>query len=76
MILDVYAASETPIPGADGKALCQAMRQRGDIAPVFVRDTDEALELMANFSNVADILLIQGAGNVSAISTQLRGGHA
>ena len=76
MVLDVYAASEEPIPGADGKALCQAIRQRGAVAPVFVQDPDEALDVLPKFCADADVLLVQGAGNVSQISNTLRGRHA
>ncbi len=72
LLVDVYAAGEAPIAGADGKALCQAIRQRGSLSPVFAQDPDEALALLANFCAGQDILMVQGAGNVSQISNQLR----
>ncbi|MEC8785266.1 MAG: UDP-N-acetylmuramate--L-alanine ligase, partial [Pseudomonadota bacterium] len=40
LLLDVYAASEQPIEGADSKALCRSIRQRGQIEPVYVGDKD------------------------------------
>ena len=73
MLLDVYAAGETPISGADGKALSQAIRQRGKLAPVFARDPAEALQLLPGFVQEIDVLIVQGAGNVSQISNTLRG---
>ncbi len=73
MLLDVYAAGESPIPGADGKALSQAIRQRGKVAPVFAADPAEALKLLPGFSESVDVLVVQGAGNVSQISNTLRG---
>jgi UDP-N-acetylmuramate--alanine ligase len=74
MLIDVYAAGEEVIPGSDGKSLCQAIRQRGSINPVFAQNPAEALEILETFCTDADVLLIQGAGNVSQISNQLRSG--
>ncbi len=73
MLLDVYTAGESPIPGADGKALSQAIRQRGKVAPVFAVDPSEALKLLPGFATDVDVLVVQGAGNVSQISNTLRG---
>jgi len=36
LVTEVYAAGETPIPGADGRAICRAVRGRGLVEPVFV----------------------------------------
>ena len=72
LLLDVYAAGEAPIPGADSKALAQALRQRGEINPLFAADADEALRLLPTFSAAGDVLVVQGAGNVSRISSTLR----
>ena len=46
VLLEVYSAGETAIPGADGKSLCQGIRQRGDVLPVFASDPEEALSLL------------------------------
>lgn len=73
MLLDVYAAGEQPIAGADGPALSQAIRQRGSVSPVFATDAQEALHLLPAFCRTDDVVLVQGAGNVSAVSRGLRG---
>jgi len=73
VLLNVYAAGEDPLPGADGRALCQGVRQRGAINPTFAEDPQEALELLAELVRDDDILLVQGAGNVNQISLTLRG---
>ncbi len=75
MLLDVYAAGETKIAGADGKSLSQAIRQRGHLGPVFASDPQEALSLLNSFVQEGDVLLVQGAGNVSQVSNQLREAH-
>ena len=43
LILDVYAAGEEPITGADSRSLCRAIRLRGQVEPVFVQDKDKIL---------------------------------
>lgn len=35
IMLDVYAAGEKPIAGADGRSLCRTIRSRGKIDPIF-----------------------------------------
>lgn len=73
VLLEVYSAGEEPLPGADGKALCQGIRQRGRVNPTFSENPDEALDLLPGLLKDGDVLLVQGAGNVSRISQRLRG---
>lgn len=70
LLLDVYAAGEDPIPGADSRSLCRSIRQRG-IEPIFVEHVDELPKLLGNILQPGDLLLTQGAGNVTQISHQL-----
>lgn len=37
IMLDVYAAGEKPIAGADGRSLCRTIRSRGKIDPILCR---------------------------------------
>ncbi len=71
VLLDVFSAGEQPIAGADGKALCQGLRQRAAVSPIFAQDCDEALELLPSLVRDGDVVLVQGAGNVSQLSTTL-----
>ena len=73
ILLDVYAAGEDRIDGADSKALAQAIRQRGQLNPIYAVDTDEALELLPTLVAPKDVLVVQGAGNVNTISNRLTG---
>ncbi len=75
VLLEVYAAGETPIPGADGHGLAQGIRERGRINPVYASDPGEAFEILVEVVCDDDVLLIQGAGNVSELSSRLRGGN-
>jgi len=40
ILLDVYAAGEQPIPGADGRHLSRSIRNRGQIDPIFIEGVD------------------------------------
>ena len=41
MLCEVYAANEEPILGADSAALCRALRARGKLDPILVKDISE-----------------------------------
>lgn len=69
--LEVYPAGEAPIAGADGKSLCQGIRQRANLIPIFAEDPDEALHILEGIVEPNDVVLVQGAGNVNQISNTL-----
>ncbi|WP_077528655.1 UDP-N-acetylmuramate--L-alanine ligase [Vreelandella utahensis] len=71
LMLDVYAAGEQPIPGADSRSLCRSMRQRGQLDPVFVEDTDRVEDLLGNLLQPGDLLITQGAGDIGGLSARL-----
>ncbi len=70
-LLDIYAAGEAHIAGADTRSLCRSIRLRGQVDPVFVDNMDKLPELLDAALHDGDILVTQGAGNVSAIARQL-----
>lgn len=71
ILLDVYPAGETVIPGADGRALSRAIRVRGQVDPVFVDVFEELPMILAGIINPNDVILTMGAGNVGQIAAQL-----
>jgi UDP-N-acetylmuramate--alanine ligase len=71
VLLDVYSAGEDFITGADGKALAQAIRVRGQVNPVFVSQQQELATILAGIVQPNDVLLTMGAGNVGQIAQQL-----
>ena len=80
LVTEVYAAGEAPIAGADGRAICRAVRSRGSVEPVFVERVDELGESLRGVLRDGDLVLTMGAGNIGAVAhgTQgpLRGGSA
>jgi UDP-N-acetylmuramate--alanine ligase len=71
LLLDVYSANEAPIPGADSRALCRAIRARGKQDPIFVESADALLPTLMDVIQDGDVILTQGAGNVGQLSQQL-----
>jgi UDP-N-acetylmuramate--alanine ligase len=71
LILDVYAAGEKPIAGADSRSLCRAIRLRGLVEPVFVEDKEEVLDVLSSVIEDDDLLLTLGAGDIGSLSKQL-----
>jgi len=68
IMLDVYAAGEAPVAGADGRSLCRSIRQRGQLDPIFVEDHSELDATLAAVVKDGDLVVTQGAGNVGAIA--------
>ena len=68
VILEVYPAGEHPIPGADGRALCGAIRRRGKVDPVFVSDLGQLTEVLEGIVEAEDILLLLGAGSIGRVA--------
>ncbi len=71
VLMDVYAASEEPIAGADGRALARSIRNRGSVDPLFVADQEDIVEVLQNQLQDGDVLLTLGAGSVGTISAGL-----
>ncbi|WP_158781837.1 UDP-N-acetylmuramate--L-alanine ligase [Pantoea sp. BAV 3049] len=71
VMLDVYPAGETPIPGADSRSLCRTIRSRGKVDPILVSDHDSVLEMLAPALSGNDLILVQGAGNVGRVARKL-----
>jgi UDP-N-acetylmuramate--alanine ligase len=72
LVLEIYAAGEAPIAGADSRSLCRAIRARGQIDPVFVERGDDLAGLLQGILQDGDVLLTVGAGDIGVMSTQLK----
>jgi UDP-N-acetylmuramate--alanine ligase len=72
LVTEVYAAGEAPIAGADGRAICRAVRTRGLVEPVFVEHVDELAESLRAVLRDNDVVLIMGAGNIGTIAQDLK----
>ena len=71
VMLEVYAAGEAPIVGADSKSLCRSIRNLGKVDPILVSDTEQLGDVLDQIIQDGDFILAQGAGSVSRISRGL-----
>src|SRR5579863_1023487 len=71
LVTEVYAAGEAAIPGADGRAICRAVRGRGQLEPLFVEKVEELPEALRGLIRGGDVILTMGAGSISAVAHRL-----
>lgn len=71
LVTEVYAAGEKPLPGADGRALCRAIRTRGRADPVFVEDVDSLPGVLDDVLKPGDLVLTLGAGSIGTVAGRL-----
>jgi UDP-N-acetylmuramate--alanine ligase len=71
LLLDIYAAGESPIEGKTGQTLCDAILAQGPIKPHFVPHLEELPERMLPLLQHQDIVLLMGAGNIGTMATNL-----
>ena len=75
LLTEVYAAGETPIVAADGRALARAVRVQGKVEPIFVERVADFPDAVNNAVRDGDVVLTMGAGSIGTIAPLLAGGH-
>ena len=65
VLLEVYAAGEDPIVGADSRHMCRSLRLKSRFEPHYASSMTEVPELVESLLKDGDLLLTQGAGNVT-----------
>jgi UDP-N-acetylmuramate--alanine ligase len=63
-VLDIYAASEEPIPGVTGELLAERIARAGTTKAVYAESFAEAVESVSAAAQPGDLVLTLGAGNV------------
>ena len=73
MLLDIYAASEAPIPGITSEALANAIREKLSTQerPLFRPGMQSGIEAPLREARAGDAIMTIGAGNVSRASNEL-----
>ncbi len=70
-VLDIYAASEAPIPGVSGELLAGRISTAGGTRAVYASSFAEAAELAGTTAQPDDLVLTLGAGSVSQLAPQV-----
>lgn len=75
LLLDVYAAGEAPIAGAESRDLLRSIRVRGEIDPIYINNADSIQAVLAPVLQNNDVLITQGAGDVGKLSAEIAKGQ-
>ena len=72
-VLDIYAASEQPIPGVDARGLVEAIRRTGTVGGgvEYAESIAAGVEALAQVAHEGDVILTLGAGSVSQAGAML-----
>ena len=71
VLTDIYAASETAIPGITSEALANAIREAGHKNVHYFRSMQAGIEFLLHAAQPGDAIMTIGAGNVSRASNEL-----
>lgn len=67
LLAEVYAAGETPIVAADGRALMRALRVAGQSEAVFVEQIANMPQAIAQQAQDGDVVVCMGAGSIGGV---------
>ncbi|MFM7801142.1 MAG: UDP-N-acetylmuramate--L-alanine ligase [Limnohabitans sp.] len=70
-LTEVYAAGESPIAAADGRALAHALRVAGQQALVFAQDLSQLELLVQEQAQDGDVVMCMGAGSIGQLPLRL-----
>jgi UDP-N-acetylmuramate--alanine ligase len=71
VVMEVYAAGENKIAGADAKSLCRAIRLRGQVEPVFAENKQDLFDILPGLLADNDLLITLGAGDIGSMAREL-----
>ena len=71
LLTEVYAAGETPIVAADGRALARAVRLAGKSEPLFVDDVALLPQAIVDFARDGDVVIAMGAGSIGSVAPRV-----
>ncbi len=71
LVLDIYPASEKPIPGITGEMLANRITEAGGQEALYVSSFAEATELAVGAARPGDMILTLGAGSIWQLGPQV-----
>ncbi len=72
LLAEVYAAGETPIVAADGRALSHALRVAGQSKMLFVEQIQDMPQAILNMAQAGDVIVTMGAGSIGSVAGILK----
>ena len=71
LLSDVYAAGESAIVAADGRALTRALRVAGKLEPLFVENMEDMPQSIVDAARPGDVVITMGAGSIGSVAAQV-----
>jgi UDP-N-acetylmuramate--alanine ligase len=71
LLTEVYAAGESALVAADGRALARGVRVAGKVEPIFVESVSDLPLAIKDFAKDGDVFVVMGAGSISKVATLL-----
>jgi UDP-N-acetylmuramate--alanine ligase len=71
IVAPVYAAGESPIAGATGEALAEALGKHGHHDARSVQSLDDGIAALASLVQAGDVVFTQGAGDITNAGPEL-----
>lgn len=71
-LAEVYSAGETPIVGADGRALARSVRLAEKVEPHFVPEIEHMSQAVLDILSDGDVVVCMGAGSIGAVPNQIK----
>jgi UDP-N-acetylmuramate--alanine ligase len=70
-LAEVYAAGESPIVAADGRALARALRVAGQDNLLFVENIQDMAQTILDNAQDGDVVMCMGAGSIGQVAAQV-----
>jgi UDP-N-acetylmuramate--alanine ligase len=71
LILDIYAAGETPVPGIHARLIEEKLREAGHGSVLYVADREQVIEHLLRTAEPRDVIVTMGAGDVTSLGREL-----
>ncbi|CAH1388142.1 UDP-N-acetylmuramate--L-alanine ligase [Candidatus Nitrotoga sp. M5] len=72
LLAEVYAAGESPIVAADGRAMAHALRIAGQNEVLFVEHILDMPQAILNMAQTGDVVVTMGAGSIGGVASVLK----
>tara|TARA_B100000446_G_C10317813_1_gene257440 strand:+ start:32 stop:349 length:318 start_codon:yes stop_codon:yes gene_type:complete len=71
ILTEVYAAGETPMPGATSEVLAEVIGQFSESPVHLVRSLDEVVTRVGQLAKRGDLVITFGAGSISGVAGRI-----
>jgi len=72
VLAEVYAAGETPLVAADGRAMMHALRLAGQTETIFVEQIGDMPQTIMQWARDGDVIITMGAGSIGNVPAAVK----